>query len=92
MRLQKEDSWATNNSDVTDAVNGSWSILNHPAYYTLAAQYRGKTASIFFSYTAAYTLVNDMKSVTDESIRYFSSYKIIKANRCSNNACYWRFL
>ncbi len=59
--VAEEDSWATNNSDVTDAVNGSWSILNHPAYYTLAAQYRGKTASIFFSYTTAYTLVNDME-------------------------------
>lgn len=59
--VSESDSWATNNSEVTDVVDGSWSILNHPAYYTVSAQYRGKMASLFFSYTTGYTLVNDME-------------------------------
>lgn len=59
--VSEDDSWATNSSEVTDVVDGTWSILNHPAYYTLSAQYRGKMASIFFSYTTSYSLVNKME-------------------------------
>ena len=34
--VSKKDSWATNESDVTDYVSGTWEIKNHPAYYTLS--------------------------------------------------------
>lgn len=59
--ISKEDSWATNNSTVSDYVNGDWEIKNHPAYYTFAAQYRGRMASYFFSVTTPYTLQNELE-------------------------------
>lgn len=59
--IAEGDAWATTSADVTDAVEGSWSVLDHPAYYTISAQYRGKMASLFFSYTTPYTLVNELE-------------------------------
>ena len=58
--IAKEDAWATNNADVTDFVSGDWKIKNHSAYYTFAAQYRGRMASYFFSFTTPYTLSNTL--------------------------------
>ena len=45
---------------VSDYVKGEWEIKNHPAYYTFAAQYRGRMASYFFSITTPYTLSNEL--------------------------------
>lgn len=56
----KDDYWATNNSKVTDYVSGNWEIKNHPAYYSLSTQFRGRQASYYFSYTTPYTLQNDL--------------------------------
>lgn len=58
--VSKDDSWATNSSKVTDYVSGSWEIKNHPAYYSLALQFRGRQVSYFFSYTTPYVLQNDL--------------------------------
>lgn len=58
--VSEDDSWATNNSKITDYVDGSWEIKNHPAYYSLALQYRGKQSSYYFSFTTPYTLENDL--------------------------------
>ena len=59
--IDEADAWATNNTDVSDYVNGDWEIKNHPAYYTFAAQYRGRMASYFFSFTTPYTLQNELE-------------------------------
>lgn len=59
--ITDEDAWATNESKVTDYVSGEWAIKNHPAYYTMALQYRGRQSSYFFSFTTPYTLQNDMR-------------------------------
>lgn len=59
--LDSTDRWGVSNFEITDYVEGSWEIEDHPAYYTLALQYRGKQASYFFSYTTGYTLKNDLK-------------------------------
>ena len=56
-----EDRWATNDKDVSDYVNGDWEIKHHPAYFSFAAQYRGRMASYFFSVTTPYTLSNELK-------------------------------
>jgi long-chain fatty acid transport protein len=56
-----EDRWATNDEDVSDYVNGDWEIKHHPAYFSFAAQYRGRMASYFFSVTTPYTLSNELK-------------------------------
>lgn len=58
--ISSEDSWATTSSDVSDYVKGDWEIKNHPAYYSIAAQYRGRMASYFFSFTTPYTLSNEL--------------------------------
>ena len=58
--VSKKDSWATNESMVTDYVSGTWEIKDHPAYYTLAMQFRGRQSSYYFSYTTPYTLKNDL--------------------------------
>lgn len=55
-----EDSWATNNAEIADYVDGTWEVKNHPAYYTLSLQYRGHQASYYFSYTTAHTLLNEL--------------------------------
>ena len=59
--IDEADAWATNNTDVSDYVNGDWELKNHPAYYTFAAQYRGRMASYFFSFTTPYTLQNELE-------------------------------
>lgn len=59
--IAEEDIWATNSSVVTDYVSGDWSIKNHPAYYTLALQYRGRQSSYFFSFTTPHTLQNELR-------------------------------
>ncbi len=59
--IAKEDAWATNSSEVSDYVSGDWNIKNHAAYYTFAAQYRGRMASYFFSFTTPYTLKNELE-------------------------------
>ena len=58
--VEEEDLWATNNSEITDFVEGSWEIENHPAYYTGSVQYRGRQSSFYFSYTTGYTLLNEL--------------------------------
>lgn len=58
--VDKKDSWATNSSKVTDYVSGNWEIKNHPAYYSVALQYRGRQSSYFFSFTTPYVLQNDL--------------------------------
>ncbi len=65
--LNESDVWATNNASITDIAKGSWDILNHPAYYTLSMQYRGKRSNMFFSYTNGHTLINDLEYRFQES-------------------------
>ncbi len=59
--LDEEDVWGVPDYTLTDYVEGTWEIKDHPMYYTLALQYRGKFASYYFSYTTAHTLQNDLK-------------------------------
>ena len=59
--VDKKDAWASGNYKVSDFVDGTWEIKNHPAYYTGAIQYRGKMVSYFFSYTTPYTLSNELE-------------------------------
>ncbi|MCQ2120530.1 MAG: hypothetical protein MJY78_01705 [Fibrobacter sp.] len=59
--VSKEDSWATNNLELSDYVEGTWEVNHHPAYYSFAMQYRGKQVSYFFSYTMAHTLLNELE-------------------------------
>ena len=58
--LDEDDAWAGGNYRISDYVDGTWEIKDHPAYYTGALQYRGKLASFFFSYTTGYTLENTL--------------------------------
>lgn len=58
--IAKEDYWATSEAELSDYVNGDWKIKNHPAYYTLALQYRGRQVSYFFSFSTPYTLSNEL--------------------------------
>ena len=58
--VSEDDAWATNNSLLTDYVEGSWEIENHPAYYTGSVMYRGRVASFYFSYTTGHTLLNKL--------------------------------
>ncbi|MBR2198369.1 MAG: hypothetical protein IJ909_08160, partial [Fibrobacter sp.] len=58
--LDEGDAWAGGNYRISDYVDGTWEIKDHPAYYTGALQYRGKLASFFFSYTTGYTLENTL--------------------------------
>ena len=58
--VAEDDSWATNDADVTDHVTGDWKIKNS-AYFTFAAQYRGRMASYFFSFSTPYTLKNELE-------------------------------
>ena len=58
--VDEDDLWAANNSEITDYVEGSWEIENHPAYYTGSVQYRGRQSSFYFSYTTGYTLLNEL--------------------------------
>lgn len=71
-----EDSWATGSYKISDYVDGTWEIKDHPAYYTAALQYRGKMVSYFFSFTTGYTLEN----VLDYNFR-FSEIDTLAANR-----------
>ena len=59
--ISKEDAWATIEANVIDRVRGDWKIKNHVAYYTFAAQYRGRMASYFFSFTTPYTLKYELE-------------------------------
>lgn len=59
--VDEDDLWATTNAQITDYVEGSWEIENHPAYYSGAIQYRGRQTSFFFSYTTGYTLLNELE-------------------------------
>ena len=59
--VDKNDAWASGSYKVSDYVDGTWEIKNHPAYYTGALQYRGKMVSYFFSYTTPYTLSNELE-------------------------------
>lgn len=58
--LSSEDTWAVSNAEISDYVDGSWEIKNHPAYYTAALQYRGHQSSFYFSYTTPHTLLNEL--------------------------------
>ncbi len=58
--LDKGDAWGAGSYVVSDYVDGTWEIKNHPAYYTGALQYRGKEVSYFLSYTTGYTLLNKL--------------------------------
>lgn len=58
--LSSEDTWAVSNAEISDYVDGTWEIKNHPAYYTAALQYRGHQASFYFSYTTPHTLLNEL--------------------------------
>lgn len=58
--VPKEDAWATNDAKITDYVDGTWELKDHPAYYTAALQYRGRQSSYYFSFTTAHTLENDL--------------------------------
>ena len=58
--IDSADVWATNSTYLSDHVSGDWEIKNHAAYYTFAAQYRGRMASYFFSFTTPYTLANKL--------------------------------
>ena len=58
--LPKEDAWASSKSKISDYVDGTWEIKDHPAYYTAALQYRGPMVSYFFSFTTGYTLKNTL--------------------------------
>lgn len=58
--VAEEDGWAAGNYKISDYVDGSWEIKDHPAYYTAALQYRGRMASYYFSFTTGYTLQNEL--------------------------------
>ena len=58
--IDKSDAWASGKYKVSDYVDGTWEIKDHPAYYTGALQYRGKLASYFLSFTTGYTLQNTL--------------------------------
>ena len=60
-QVSKNDSWATNNSELTETAEGSWKIKDHPAYYTAALHYKGRFVSYYFSYTTGYTLKNSLE-------------------------------
>lgn len=55
-----EDAWGAGSYKISDYVDGTWEIKNHPAYYTASLQYRGKQVSYFFSFTTGYTLQNEL--------------------------------
>ena len=74
--LSDEDSWAAGKYLISDYVDGTWEIKNHPAYYTASLQYRGKMVSYFFSFTNGYTLENTL----DYNFR-FSELDTLAANR-----------
>ena len=59
-QVPAEDSWATNDAELTESADGSWKIKDHPAYYTGAVFYKGRRASYYFSYTTGYTLRNTL--------------------------------
>ena len=59
--LDSADVWGAADYTLTDYVDGTWEIKDHPMYYTFALQYRGRVASYYFSYTTGYTLQNDLK-------------------------------
>lgn len=56
-----EDKWGAGKYKISDYVDGTWDLKNHPAYYSLALQYRGRQVSYFFSFTTPYTLENELK-------------------------------
>lgn len=58
--LSSEDTWAVSKTEISDYVDGTWEIKNHPAYYTAALQYRGRQSSFYFSYTTPHTLLNEL--------------------------------
>lgn len=58
--LPDSDTWAVKKIEVSDYVDGTWEIKNHPAYYTVALQYRGHQSSFYFSYTTPHTLLNEL--------------------------------
>ena len=58
--LSSEDTWAVSNAEISDYVDGTWEIKNHPAYYTAALQYRGHQSSFYFFYTTPHTLLNEL--------------------------------
>ena len=58
--LDKSDRWAVSRTEISDYVDGTWEIKNHPAYYTAALQYRGHQSSFYFSYTTPHTLLNKL--------------------------------
>lgn len=58
--VDSSDAWGAGNRLVSDYVDGTWEIEDHPAYYSVAMQYRGKLASYFFSFTTGYTLKNEL--------------------------------
>ncbi len=58
--IEEEDRWGASRRTVSEFVDGTWEIKNHPAYYSFALQYRGRQASYFLSFTTGYTLKNDI--------------------------------
>ena len=59
--LSSSETWAVSRTEISDYVDGTWEIKNHPAYYTAALQYRGHQSSFYFSYTTPHTLLNKLE-------------------------------
>ena len=59
--LASGETWAVSKTEISDHVEGTWEIKNHPAYYTLAMQYRGHQSSFYFSYSTPHTLLNELE-------------------------------
>ena len=75
--VASEDLWATNDANITDYVEGSWEIENHPGYYTGSVQYRGRQSSFYFSYTTGYTLLNKL----DYNFRFSEVDTLVPSHR-----------
>ena len=60
-KLPSDETWAVRKAEISDYVEGTWEIKNHPAYYTVAIQYRGHQSSFFISYSTPHTLLNKLE-------------------------------
>ena len=58
--IDSADTWASSSADISDYVYADWELKNS-AYFTFAAQYRGRMASYFFSFSTPYTLKNELE-------------------------------
>lgn len=80
-KMDKADVWATNQSEITDVVEGDWDTESM-GYYTFSAMYRGRMASTYFSFTTPYTLVNnvsyDLQFSQRDTLESFEAKRKIK--------------